>query len=195
MVASRDGFTGAINWRPVRELFRRTAPGIVHLTLDAPDGKRETLNVTSEHPFFVEGKGWIEVRRLEKGDRVVSERNAALVVAEVSHEDKPTLVFNFEVAQDHNYFVGETGAQAHNAPAWFWRNVFNDKNTPGSVKGWIQQELRKTDDQWSKVRNPPGMDCGHHPNNRGSHDERSRLEWSSDNRGRPGITGRNPLWR
>ena len=68
LVAARDGFTGEVGWRPVRELFRRTAPSIVHLTLDGPDGRRETLNVTSEHPFFVAGKGWTEVRRLERGD-------------------------------------------------------------------------------------------------------------------------------
>ena len=99
----------------MRELFRRTAPSISRLTLDGADGKRETLNVTSEHPFFVEGKGWLEVRRLQKGDRVISEKNALLAVADITHDDKPTTVHNFEVAQDHNYFVGEVGAEAHNA--------------------------------------------------------------------------------
>lgn len=30
MVASRDGFTGTINWRPVRELFRRYCQYVCH---------------------------------------------------------------------------------------------------------------------------------------------------------------------
>ena len=52
-VAARDEFSGKTVYRPVTNLFRRTAPGIVHLSLDAPNGKREVLKVTSEHPFFV----------------------------------------------------------------------------------------------------------------------------------------------
>ncbi|WP_166671919.1 PKD domain-containing protein [Methylosinus sp. sav-2] len=115
LVAARDGFTGKVGWRPVRELFRRMAPSIAHLTLDGPDGRREILHVTSEHPFFVAGKGWTEVRRLERGDRIVSEREATLAVADFSLEERPTLVYNFEVAQDHNYFVGDEAAEAHNA--------------------------------------------------------------------------------
>nr|WP_281405381.1 polymorphic toxin-type HINT domain-containing protein [Methylosinus sporium] len=114
LVAARDGFTGAVDWRPVRELFRRTAPSIAHVTLDGPDGRRETLHVTSEHPFFVAGKGWTEVRRLERSDRIISEHEATLAVADVSVVERPTLVYNFEVAQDHNYFVGDEGAEAHN---------------------------------------------------------------------------------
>lgn len=110
IVAARDGFTGEINWRPVKELFRRTAPGIIHLTLEDSDGGRETLNVTSEHPFFVEGKGWVEVRRLERGDRVVSEKNGGLFVAHIALDDQATKVFNFEVEDDHNYFVGHWAA-------------------------------------------------------------------------------------
>jgi len=113
-VAARDEFTGAVGWRPVRELLRRTAPSIAHLTLDAASGRRETLDVTGEHPFFVAGKGWLEVRRLEKGDRILDERAEALSVAAITRDERPTPVYNFEVAQDHNYFVGEDGAEAHN---------------------------------------------------------------------------------
>ncbi len=179
----------------MRELYRRTAPEISALTLDGPDGRRDVLNVTSEHPFFVEGKGWLEVRRLEKGDRIVSDRGGAAIVVDISRDEKPTLVYNFEVAEDHNYFVGVLGAEAHNAgPSWFWRGIYNNPNTPSNIKGWIQQELNSDKKFWN-LRNPPGMDCGHHPSNRGGHDWRSRLEWSSDNRGRPGITGRNFKWR
>jgi hypothetical protein len=55
------------------------------------------------------------VRRLERGDRIISEHEATLAVADVSLEERSTLVYNFEVAQDHNYFVGDEGAEAHNA--------------------------------------------------------------------------------
>nr|WP_281405382.1 polymorphic toxin-type HINT domain-containing protein [Methylosinus sporium] len=126
-VAARDGFTGEVGWRPVRELFRRTAPSIAHATLDGPDGRRETRHVTSEHPFFVASKGWVEVRRLERGDRIIpereSDREAVLAVADVSLEERPTLVYNFEVAQDHNYLVGDEGAEAHSATIFDRRGI------------------------------------------------------------------------
>ena len=114
LVASRDAFTGAKTFRTVTDLFRRTAPGIVHVTLDGPDGKRETLDVTSEHPLFAEGKGWTQVRRLQKGDRVLSGKGGPLAVADIVHDNTPTLVYNFEVAQDHSYFAGSEGAWSHN---------------------------------------------------------------------------------
>ena len=114
LVASRDAFTGAKTFRPVTDLFRRTAPGIVHVTLDGPDGKRETLDVTSEHPLFAEGKGWTQVRRLQKGDRVLSGKGGPLAVADIVHDNTPTLVYNFQVAQDHSYFAGSEGAWSHN---------------------------------------------------------------------------------
>ena len=38
MVAARDEFTGAINWRPVTELYRRGAQGITHVTLEGLSG-------------------------------------------------------------------------------------------------------------------------------------------------------------
>ncbi|TRL30819.1 hypothetical protein FM996_15260 [Methylosinus sporium] len=65
-------------------------------------------------------------------------------VADVSLEERSTLVYNFEVAQDHNYFVGDEGAEAHNTPGWFWKNALNNTNTPNSIKGRIQTELART---------------------------------------------------
>ena len=101
-------------------LFRRTAPGIVHLSLDAPNGKRETLKVTSEHPFFVKGKGWTGVRKLVPGDQIISGKGGFLAIANMRSETQPTLVYNFEVAQNHNYFAGGEGALAHNAGYGNW---------------------------------------------------------------------------
>ncbi|WP_246722281.1 polymorphic toxin-type HINT domain-containing protein [Methylosinus sp. H3A] len=197
LVAARDGFTGEVDWRPVRELFRRTAPSIAHLTLDGPDGRRETLSVTSEHPFFVAGKGWTEVRRLERGDRIVSEREATLAVADVSLEEQPTLVYNFEVAQDHNYFVGDAGAEAHSGrriPTKVLQKWIEHPNTPRWIKGWYQNQLRERG-ALSRCKNPPGIDLGHDPQDpynqrRGTFRDNPRFEFSRDNRSRGVRFGR-----
>jgi len=196
VVAARDEFTGEIVWRPVRELFRRKAPAVMHLTLQGSNARLETIDLTSEHPLLVEGKGWLEARRLSQDDRIVVKEGAPSIVTKISRDETPTLVYNFELAQDHNYFVGDLEEEAHNGgPPTFWKRIYQDPKTPSSVGGWIRQELNRNGEKWERIRNPPGMDCGHHPSNRGAHDDRSRLEWISDNRGRPGKTGNNRKWR
>lgn len=72
------------------------------------------MGVTSEHPFFAEGRGWTAVGLLHVGDHIQAEQGKPLVVAAMDVVDKPVLVYNFEVGQDHSYFAGEDGAWAHN---------------------------------------------------------------------------------
>jgi hypothetical protein len=133
--------------------------------------------VTSEHPFFVAGKGWVEVRRLERGDRIVSEREATLAVADVSLEERSTLVYNFEVAQDHNYFVGDAGAEAHNArvrpPGHVLDEIFDKL---GGICPKCQRPMRR--------RVPPTgpradvISCDHRvPQSRGGGDDPRNLDW------------------
>ena len=177
LVASRDAFTGAKTFRPVTDLFRRTAPGIVHVTLDGPDGRRETLDVTSEHPLFAEGKGWTQVRRLQKGDRVLSGKGGLLAVADIAHDNTPTLVYNFEVAQDHSYFAGGEGAWSHNGRVRLsleeLQKIFD---ALGGKCPLCKREMR--------VRVPPTgprkdvISCDHViPQSRGGSDDPGNLRW------------------
>ena len=114
LVLAKDAFDGENIYRPVEGLFRRTAPDIVRVTLEAEDRSRETTGVTSEHPLFVKGRGWTEVRALRVGDEIVTSTDKALRVYALEQLSTPTLVYNLEVGQDHSYFVGRQGAWVHN---------------------------------------------------------------------------------
>jgi len=74
------------------------------------------LYATEEHPFWVEGKGWVAVRDLKTGD-VLSTHDG--VYAELRHISKAGVheVWNLEVEDFHTYFVTHTGIWVHNEKA------------------------------------------------------------------------------
>jgi intein/homing endonuclease len=76
----------------------------------------ETINATPEHPFYVPAKGWTSAVNLRAGDVLYTLNGEYVVVEKVQHEilEKPVWVYNFEVADDHTYFVGENAVGVHN---------------------------------------------------------------------------------
>ncbi|HVK03441.1 MAG TPA: polymorphic toxin-type HINT domain-containing protein [Armatimonadaceae bacterium] len=87
---------------------------------DPTTGKvAETITATSEHPFFVEGRGWVELGQVGIGSEIVTRAGPKnLVVQSVSRSrhSEGVAVYNFEVEGTHTYFVGNArgGAWVHN---------------------------------------------------------------------------------
>ncbi|MCS6861968.1 MAG: HINT domain-containing protein, partial [Abditibacteriales bacterium] len=122
-VVSRDERTGAVSYQRVKRTFERGSAEIV--TVQA--GK-ETIKTTPEHPFWVEGKGWVAAKALARGARLVTADEKVIVVTEVQVEavrGPPVIVYNFEVENTHTYFVGKQGVWVHNAcrPLDLYRGV------------------------------------------------------------------------
>jgi hypothetical protein len=68
----------------------------------------ETLAITGtlEHPFYVIGKGFVNLGDLEVGDVCIAPDGSEFtVVSVVVHEERQT-VYNFEVEGGHTYYVG-----------------------------------------------------------------------------------------
>ena len=86
-------------------------PGLSHKVV-------EKITATGEHPFYVQGKGFVPARRLAVGNAIVTRAGPGLVVQSVtSHRRaKRYTVHNFVVEDDHTYFVGRTngGTWVHN---------------------------------------------------------------------------------
>jgi hypothetical protein len=100
--------------RRVSRLFRH--PGKATLRVLVSGDTQHTIEATTEHPFWVLGKGWTPANRLKPGDRlkpIVDSDN--MIVVGVCETGLRTKVFNFEVEESHNYFVGEEGALVHNS--------------------------------------------------------------------------------
>ncbi len=83
----------------------------------AREGTPETIQATSEHPFYVYGKGWTPLREVRQGDWLRTE-GGWIEVNAVEDTGRWGMVYNVRVADHHTYFVGkdESGSAvwAHN---------------------------------------------------------------------------------
>jgi hypothetical protein len=119
MVISRDEERRMTVVKPVTELFFNRDKEIWSVNLVSDDGQSETFGATAEHPFYVNGKGWVGAAQLKIGDQVANHASGEgqggfLLVKSVVLEDKRQDTYNFEVADTHTYFVGKLNALVHN---------------------------------------------------------------------------------
>ena len=85
-------------------------------TLSLTFSSGETIETTSEHPFYVEGAGFVPAGRLSIGNAIVTRAGPAVKVVKVERHESGRTVYNFTVAGDHTYFVGKQsgGVWVHN---------------------------------------------------------------------------------
>jgi hypothetical protein len=100
---------GPLELKAVTKTYIRTAYDLQAMTVADGAGNSETYHVTDEHPFYVEGRGWIGAGTVAVGDHLRSEDGDDLIVTSNVDEPHPEglTVFNFEVADDHSYFVAD----------------------------------------------------------------------------------------
>lgn len=91
-----------IDNRPISRRFISKTSTLYHI-------QREGLadvHTTAEHPFYVDGEGWVRASQLEVGDLLVGpEKRTVISGIEVEHLDHPIKVYNIEVEEFNNYFV------------------------------------------------------------------------------------------
>ncbi|WP_284620580.1 polymorphic toxin-type HINT domain-containing protein [Aquabacterium humicola] len=115
MVWSWDDVAGKTVKRRVVQLFRRQDRPVLKVVCGVDSGAVQAIEATTEHPFWVKGKGWTPAHQLRAGEllrRITGE--GELRVIEVIDTGRKTDVFNFEVDGLHNYFVGREGVLVHN---------------------------------------------------------------------------------
>ncbi len=93
-VLARDEATGAQDAQRVLRAYSAWHEAVLVLEVVTADGTVERLVTTEEHPFWVEGTGWVV---------------AATLIA------TPRLTYNLTVEAAHTFFVGQTGLWVHNA--------------------------------------------------------------------------------
>jgi hypothetical protein len=94
-------------------------------TDDDPPAKIQNLKsemeVTSDHPVYIEGQGWLNAENLSIGDRLrrADGGYARVLAIERVKLAEPEPVYNFTVKGLHTYFVLEVGVLVHNCgPVW-----------------------------------------------------------------------------
>ncbi|WP_229785303.1 polymorphic toxin-type HINT domain-containing protein, partial [Promicromonospora citrea] len=115
-VWARDTVTGRDEVALVAETFVRTSTELFHLTIGG-----QVVSTTAEHPFWVQGRGWVDAAFLRTGDLLVTPEGATLPLQDVQTEQRTDpdaeTVYNFHVETHHTYYVyaGDTPVLVHNA--------------------------------------------------------------------------------
>ncbi|MBR9706354.1 hypothetical protein GOV14_04935 [Candidatus Pacearchaeota archaeon] len=79
----------------VLEVYSRTVLGYYIIN--------NKIKVTGEHPFYVNGD-WIEVKNLEKGDKMFNGENKVSIDS-IDFVEEEIIVYNLLVNDEHNYFA------------------------------------------------------------------------------------------
>ncbi|MEM7215201.1 MAG: polymorphic toxin-type HINT domain-containing protein [Pseudomonadota bacterium] len=109
LVAGFDEETGRIGYFPVTRLYERTAPGVLHITING-----EVIETTAEHPFMVEGRGWIKAKHLKAGDLLKSLNGEQVSVEKITAHPGAIKVHNFTVSTAHSYYAAGPEVLVHN---------------------------------------------------------------------------------
>ena len=120
-VLSKNEKTGKVEAKAVEEAYVRQVDATIIVKL--PSG--ETIETTTEHPFYVHGRGFIKAEQLTLATSIVTRAGPSVTPVTkpllqakfVGGRVLPTTVYNLNVADFHTYFVGRTGGGlwVHNA--------------------------------------------------------------------------------
>ena len=97
--------------KTVLETYVRQVDKLVYLTING-----EEIVTTDNHPFYVQGRGFIDAGNLLVGDKLISVNGEYLLIEDYRIEltEESVSVYNFQVEDYHTYFVGECCVWVHN---------------------------------------------------------------------------------
>lgn len=97
--------------KTVIETYVRQVDKLVYLTING-----EEIVTTDNHPFYVQGRGFIDAGNLLVGDKLISVNGEYLLIEDYRIEltEESVSVYNFQVEDYHTYFVGECCVWVHN---------------------------------------------------------------------------------
>ena len=102
--------TGEREFKRVTNTFVRQADVIY--TISYEDGS--VFETTWNHPFYIEGKGFIQAKDLKSGQLSHTSQSRLLRITNIENESRMETVYNFEVDENHTYYVGKSGVLVHN---------------------------------------------------------------------------------
>ena len=110
-IMTADPDTFEIAEKTVLETYVRQVDKLVHITING-----EEIITTDNHPFYVQGRGFINAGSLLVGDKLISVNGEDLIIEDhyIELTDVPVSVYNFQVEDFHTYFVGDCAVWVHN---------------------------------------------------------------------------------
>ena len=104
LVYAKKPDTGETGYKAVTELFRFEKKKLIYLTIG-----EEEIVTTEEHPFWVDGYGFVEAGHLTEGCHLENAKGELLPLSgmEVKYPETPVTVYNLEVEDWHTYYVSD----------------------------------------------------------------------------------------
>ncbi|MNW50460.1 hypothetical protein D3C74_279130 [compost metagenome] len=98
-------------YKEVTALYRNQRDDIIKLHVG-----EQVIETTDNHPFWVEGRGWVFADELQVGDKLQRADGSNLTIDKVKFVKlgEPVTVYNFTVADYHTYYVTDIGIWVHN---------------------------------------------------------------------------------
>ncbi|MGZ7442370.1 polymorphic toxin-type HINT domain-containing protein [Paenibacillus sp. TH7-28] len=102
---------GELAYKEVAALYRNQRDDIIEIHVG-----EQIIETTDNHPFWVEGRGWVLADELQVGDKLQKADGSNLMIDKVEFVklDDPITVYNFTVADFHTYYVTDIGIWVHN---------------------------------------------------------------------------------
>ena len=142
-VISTDPETMETSPKTVLETYIREVTTLVHLTVNG-----EEIVTTVDHPFYVQGRGFVEAGKLLVGDKLLDVNGNVLLVENLDVEltDDSVKVYNFQVEDYHTYHVSGFGVLVHNAGGYERSQKYSNN--------WSDESLSKTVDKIAPESKP-----------------------------------------
>lgn len=139
--------TGKKELRKVVELSRNTSSSLVKIPVNGKE-----ITCTLEHPFYVNGD-WVEAKYLSKGMLLTTLDGNISIVKSINFLDENLEVYNFEVEDNHNYYVSKKGILVHNN-CDFVRKLFANNINDVDI---FSVQLKKIGNPVSNITKNPGL--------------------------------------
>ena len=101
--------TRTVSPKPILRVFKNWTQVMVTITTD-----HGAIDTTRTHRFWTENRGWVHATELVAGDELLLRDGTRTAIRAVAHSAAEEATYNFEVAEDHTYFVADQGALVHN---------------------------------------------------------------------------------
>lgn len=80
----------------------------------------EIIKVTPHHRFYIKRNNkfeWIEVKDLTLTDKLFNNKNKLITINKIEYKKETNIVYNFEVQNNHTYFISNKNILVHNVKA------------------------------------------------------------------------------
>ena len=113
-VYSYNELTGEVELKDVKNAF----VNYVDYDMTKVTVNGEIIESTSGHEYYEITKGWVDACDLKVGDKILNNNNEEVEIQDVEIKEfegnELIKVYNFEVEDNHNYYVGENNVLVHN---------------------------------------------------------------------------------